>query len=163
MRRSNWSIVYSKTFEKLKKPVKYVIIHDTPTRVCHSRKACLPIIRNLQALHRSHGKIGDIAYNFLISADGVIYEGRGMDSVGGHLDEWNDKSYGIAFIGKYKKQSVTDAQISSMNKLIDSMVKGGHLASDYKLLSRDQLDKFHDRSFALMANIKTWPHWAKEP
>ena len=44
--------------------------------------------------------LNDIAYNFLVGGDGQTYEGRGWNVTGAFAPEVNNKSLGIAFIGK---------------------------------------------------------------
>ena len=43
----------------------------------------------------------DIAYSFLIGGDGVVYEGRGWNTEGGHTCGFNKQSYAICFIGNF--------------------------------------------------------------
>ena len=43
----------------------------------------------------------DIAYSFLIDSNGVVYEGRGWNTEGGHTCGFNKQSYAICFIGNF--------------------------------------------------------------
>lgn len=44
----------------------------------------------------------DIGYNFLISGDDHVCEGRGWNSMGAHASNWNDIFIDISFMGNYK-------------------------------------------------------------
>ena len=46
----------------------------------------------------------DIGYSFLIGGDGVVYEGRGWNTVGAHTVGFNKQSYAISFIGNFMKE-----------------------------------------------------------
>ncbi len=50
--------------------------------------------------------------SFLISGDGVVYEGRGWGVVGAHAKEHNFNSVGIAFMGNFNGENVTTSIIT---------------------------------------------------
>lgn len=54
-----------------------------------------------------------LGYNYWISVDGTIYEGRGRMQ-GGHAGPaWNVKSLGIGYQGDFQTQDMTEAQLKS--------------------------------------------------
>ena len=51
----------------------------------------------------TRGWAGGLAYNWLVSADGRIWEGRGWNQ-GGATKNWNDKSVAVAYLGDSNHQ-----------------------------------------------------------
>lgn len=100
----------------------------------------------------------DIAYNFLIGGDGLVYEGRAWDKVGAHTKGFNAKSIGVAFIGDFNKEKPSE---NSLKSLLEEGVKNGKLANDYKLLGQLQLSGGNSPGEALYNDIKTWDHWSE--
>jgi N-acetylmuramoyl-L-alanine amidase len=76
-----------------------VIIH-TNTDACDTEALCSAEVREIQKMHMDQQRYEDIAYNFLVGGDGQTYEGRGWDLQGAFARGVNNKSLGIAFIGK---------------------------------------------------------------
>jgi N-acetylmuramoyl-L-alanine amidase len=62
--------------------------------------------------HQNTRKWDGIGYNYFISFDGKIYEGRGMN-IGAHVRGANDHLIGIGFQGDYEKQTMTDEQFNA--------------------------------------------------
>ena len=61
-----------------------------------------------------------MAYNFLISADGTVHEGRGWELVGAHTYAWNSNSIGVAFLGDYRARLISKAaRAAFINRLVD--------------------------------------------
>ncbi|MEV4287338.1 peptidoglycan-binding domain-containing protein [Nonomuraea bangladeshensis] len=57
-------------------------------------------IKSIQDFHMGPSRgWSDIGYNFLVHADGTIYEGRGWLTVGAHCPDHNRTGIGVAFIG----------------------------------------------------------------
>ena len=94
----------------------------TPTRVHHTDtqaptgsgadliNAEKEAIKKIQEFHMNTRKYNDIAYNFLITPSGRVYEGRGKNVVGAHTLGHNEDC-GVAFVGNYEKDKLTKAQI----------------------------------------------------
>ena len=106
-------------------PKKFVIHHTAGENANADPKA------TIRAIYYYHAKIrgwGDIGYNYLIDAQGNIYQGRygGEAVVGGHAYLNNRNSIGIAILGCYDNNSsncntadhLTDATKTALNKLI---------------------------------------------
>lgn len=64
---------------------------------------------------------GDVGYNFLIGADGTIYEGRALKFEGAHVANHNAGNIGIAFLGDYGKSPLSTAQIRSAGALVGQL------------------------------------------
>lgn len=73
-------------------------------------------VREIQKYHMNKRKYVDIAYNFLIAPSGRVYEGRGAGVVGAHTLNHNEDC-GIAFIGNYESDKLTQAQILAYKNL----------------------------------------------
>lgn len=60
-------------------------------------------IRSIYYYHAVTLGWGDIGYNYLVDANGVLYEGRygGDDVIGAHAYGYNDGSMGLSFLGSY--------------------------------------------------------------
>ena len=54
-----------------------------------------------------HSEQNDVAYNYMVGNDGVIYEGRGLVQSSAAF-AWNNKSITIGFMGKYVTSPPTD-------------------------------------------------------
>lgn len=76
---------------------------------------------NKQHIERGFGGIG---YHFYIRKDGKIYRGRPEKAVGAHAIGRNKSSIGICLEGNFEKESLTDAEKSSLVKLsVDMIIK----------------------------------------
>ena len=60
----------------------------------------------------------DIGYNWLIDPNGVIYEGRGSNTLGAHFSCMNNNTLGICMIGNYENQSPSDTAIKSLEAIL---------------------------------------------
>lgn len=140
-------------------PVPYVIINHTATKNCTSRLECIHYVRSFQSFHMETRQWFDIGYNFLIGADGNVYEGRGWQKVGAHTKFYNETSIGIAFIGTFCHVNAPKEQIASFMRLIREGVRKGYIAKNYKLLAARQLRPTESPGKALYEQMKKWPHW----
>lgn len=69
----------------------------------------------------------DIGYHFVIELDGAVKNGRALHKMGAHTKGENAHSIGVCYVGGVDKQNNakdtrTDAQKESMNKLIASLI-----------------------------------------
>jgi hypothetical protein len=81
-----------------------VIIHHTVTYNPNP----LATVRAIHYYHSVTRHWGDIGYNYLIDAEGNIYEGRagGETVVAGHARQYNYGSIGIALLGDFTREEV---------------------------------------------------------
>lgn len=94
--------------------VEHVVIHHTAT----PNGVDAPTqVRSIYYYHAVERGWGDIGYNFLVDANGNIYEGRvgGPNVVGGHAYKYAYGSSGIGTIGTY---SVVDASQAAQAALV---------------------------------------------
>jgi hypothetical protein len=61
---------------------------------------------------------GDIGYHFLVDGGGNVIEGRPADVMGAHVWGSNRNNIGISNIGNYDKDQLTEAQKTSLKRLI---------------------------------------------
>ena len=83
------------------------------------------IVRAIYSYHTKTRGWGDIGYNYLIDPLGNIYEGRvgGDKSIGGHAMCYNAESIGIALIGNFENQAISEAAFESLSQLIGQKSK----------------------------------------
>jgi len=110
-------------------PVRKIVVHHTASP--NSVKDPAATVRFGYELHVVDRGFTDIGYNFLISPDGQIFEGRrarkygpgelhtgedgaGNEIIGGHAKGRNAGTCGIALIGNFMKQSPTPAAMQSL-------------------------------------------------
>lgn len=85
------------------------------------------------------GNEDDIGYHFVITKDGVVHEGRPLNSIGAHVKGYNEHSIGICLTGKLKSQ-FTPKQFKAALALIRKLFSDHEL--DWKAVRlHNQLDK----------------------
>lgn len=157
--KSEWGALPTTNF--LDHPTPNVIISHTVTNSCLNKSECSSLCRFIQMYHIESRHWDDIAYNFLIGGDGLVYEGRAWDIVGAHTKEFNAKSIGIAFIGDFNKESPSENSLVALRSLLEEGVKNGKLAKEYKLLGQLQVSGGSSPGETLYNEIKKWDHWSE--
>lgn len=142
-------------------PIPYVVINHTATPNCVDRLHCIRQIRAIQTFHTKTRQWFDIGYNFLVGADGNVYEGRGWHKVGAHTKDYNQKSLGVAFIGSFHVEKATKPQVAAFMRLVREGVRKGYLDKHYKLLAARQIRPTESPGKALYDQMKRWPHFYK--
>lgn len=93
-------------------------------------------------LHVNTNGWDDIGYNWLIDADGVVYEGRGDNRLGAHFSCMNTNTVGICLIGNFQNLAPSAAALTqlrnwlaweSCNKDIELTVASEHAPSQLTL------------------------------
>ncbi len=99
--------------------IKAIIIHHSETSNVYNADPSVDV-RSIYRYHAITQGWGDIGYNFLIDWKGNIYEGRygGDDVVAGHAYQYNYGSIGICMIGSFKSVKPTEAQLTSLTRLL---------------------------------------------
>ncbi len=105
-----WSPVYT--------PVTHLIVHHTVTPNGENDHPAR--VRSIWHYHTNTLGWGDIGYNFLVDANGVIYEGRagGDGSRGAHFSCMNSNTMGIAMIGTFSNNSPSQNALNSLQNLL---------------------------------------------
>jgi peptidoglycan hydrolase-like protein with peptidoglycan-binding domain len=108
--------------------------------VHHSEGPPHATVRSIQNFHMDVRGWNDIAYNFLVRDDGMIYEGRGWLVVGAHATGHNTSGIGVCYLGY---NAPTDAAKASIRALYDyACGKTGHalLKKGHGQLSQNSTD-----------------------
>ncbi|XP_073829476.1 peptidoglycan-recognition protein SA-like isoform X2 [Musca autumnalis] len=144
-------------------PVKRVVIHHTVTPECNSFEQCSRIVRNMQAFHLNTKKYQDIAYNFLIGDDGLVYEGTGWHVAGSHTYGYNRNGTGIAFIGDFSAKLPSSKALDAAKHLLKCGVENGALDTNYELYAASQVISTQSPGLTLYNEIQEWDHWSPNP
>lgn len=102
----------------------------------------------------------DIGYNFLVSGDGLVYEGRGWDKEGTHTYGFNKNSICIALIGTFTDTEPPLRQLNITKRLLEEGLRLQKIAPNYRLYGHRQLIATESPGAALYRIIKEWPHWS---
>ena len=113
-RKIKWPRRYSKK-------VKLIVVHHSG----ESNGSTLPDlsgpeqVRAIYKTHTTQNGWGDVGYNYLIDAEGVIYEGRagGHGVVGAHVYCANVGTVSVALIGNFQYGYPTQEQLMSLRKI----------------------------------------------
>ena len=94
-----------------------IVLHHSGVRAAQPGPAQ---IKSFEQYHmRVRGWRG-IAYNWLVDADGVVYEGRGRGAVGGATRGWNSQTVSICYTG-WGSGEVSERALDSIAGLISSI------------------------------------------
>lgn len=115
--------------------VEHVIVHHTDTP--NSDSDYVNVVRNIYLYHTQSNGWDDIGYNYLISADGVIFagrDGRGIfpddNTKGAHFCNKNSNTMGIAMLGTFDSIAPTDTAMKSLRRLAAwKLVKEGIMST----------------------------------
>ena len=112
-------------FKKSKRRIDYIVVHcsDTP----EGRNNTIDDIRLWHTMKPPKGRgWSDIGYHYVIHLDGSIHEGRDVNLIGAHVEDYNAHSIGICYVGgkskdmKTNKDTRTDKQkVALMSLLLD--------------------------------------------
>lgn len=109
----------------------------------HLKAVCIAEMIRLQILYFSYGYI-DIPWNYLISGDGSIYEGRGFRYQGDiprndSASSFDDIGLLIGFIGNFANERPRQEQRDAFKALVDLLIGRDVVTQDFTLFSQDQL------------------------
>ncbi|TGZ59171.1 hypothetical protein CRM22_009255 [Opisthorchis felineus] len=149
--------------------IPFIVLHDiapgysyayAPRGRCFTRTTCEHILRSISLYYLSIGDFGT-PFNYIISGDGTIYQGRGAEFVGAHTRGFNDVSFGIAFIGWYPFSVPSFKAIQAFWRLIKWLQTIGRLAKKFHLYGHRDLRSGESPGLALSRLLHTWPGTAK--
>lgn len=157
--------------KNLSRPIERIIVGHTADESCDDEDECKSLVRKI---YLNHPHLNDIPYNFLISGNGRVFEGRGFQYEGEHTSSsngssFNDIAIGIAFIGNFDVEPPPDAQVEAFHNFTEYLIKKGIISEQHKIFSQDQIVKqktsanalinvlegfknFHSGEFALFVN-----------
>ena len=98
-----------------------IFIHCSATKQGHDIKT-----ETIKSWHVKGNGWSDIGYHFVIELDGALKEGRPLHRIGAGVKGHNANSIHICYIGgidenKKAKDTRTDAQRETLNKIVDSL------------------------------------------
>jgi N-acetylmuramoyl-L-alanine amidase/Secretion system C-terminal sorting domain len=108
--------------------VKHIIVHHAAGS--NTATNYTDVVRNVYTFHTASNGWNDVGYNFLITQDGTIYEGRdgqkimdGDNVLGAHFCSQNGGTMGICLLGDYMTAQPTDKSLESLAKLMAWKIK----------------------------------------
>lgn len=137
--RSMWGAQATPFGSVLKKPATSVTVHHPYPHKAPLGASSEQEIKEVKAIHKFHkSKWLGIGYNFIVTQNGNVYEGRGWGRQGAHAGttEGNETSYGIAFLIDGNVEAPTTLAQLAFRLLRNDGVRLGHLTADHAL-------KFH--------------------
>lgn len=147
--RSGWNADESLRFDRRGKEVwppvfqtvQKIVVHHTAGANGESGEAARSTIRSIYYYHSVTQGWGDIGYNFLIDAAGVVYKGRSSHGPGstvdtltgenaaaqgvtaGHAYGYNSGSVGVAMLGTYSTMDAPEATKSALRTFLTTKAK----------------------------------------
>ncbi|XP_052439006.1 peptidoglycan recognition protein 5 [Carassius gibelio] len=139
--RRGWNALEARDKTETKNPAQTVIVHHTALRYCADPRDSVSELAHIQHMHMQERGFDDIGYNFLISGDGTVYEGRGWGIVGAHAKEHNFSSVGIAFMGNFNDELPSSTSLSALLRLLHIGVLHGHVQPNFELVGHKDVAK----------------------
>ncbi|XP_046396212.1 uncharacterized protein LOC124163380 isoform X2 [Ischnura elegans] len=129
-----WFFGPKSQYPRLRQPIEYVIVGNS-NFPWSSRESCLRELKSVNNYRASKGLEG-ILYNFYITADGWVIEGRGWNRSSELNSKGSEHNYlFVMFLGNHP----TSLAIYGFEDLILSGVNSGILASNFKIASIDTI------------------------
>lgn len=158
--RREWRALASECAQELKLPARYVVVSHTAGGHCDTPASCLQQAQNVQHYHARTRGYCDVAYNFLIGEDGLVYEGRGWKIKGDHTGPiWNPKAIGITFMGNFMERSPHPRAIRAAQSLLACGVARGALLPNYEVKGHRDVQQTLSPGDRLYDIIQEWPHY----
>ncbi|KAB0382417.1 hypothetical protein FD755_004334 [Muntiacus reevesi] len=158
--RQEWKALASRCSQRLRQPVRYVVVSHTAGNVCGTPASCQQQARNVQYYHAQQLGWCDVGYNFLIGEDGLVYEGRGWNTVGAHSGAtWNPISIGISFMGNYMDRVPPARALSAAQSLLACGAAQGYLTPNYEVKGHRDVQQTLSPGNQLYKIIQQWPHY----
>jgi len=126
-----------------------ITVHHTATKQA-ADKSLADKLKALQNFSQSRSQLGngrmkelwaDIPYHFYITAKGEIGEGRELQYTGDSNTPYDPTGHALIVLeGNFEVESVTEAQLQSLKKLISSLSKKYQISSDKISGHKDNAD-----------------------
>lgn len=135
---------------KRRPSTEFIVVHCSATQNKESYDW-----KTIDKMHRQKNWIM-IGYHFVIKTDGTIQKGRDLETIGAHVEGYNDKSIGICLIGGI------DNKGKSVNNFTKVQMKSLKLLIDYLLSIYPKADVRGHRDFPGVAkdcpcfDVKSW-------
>lgn len=115
--REEWGAVHDDGFGPAPLPAEELWLHHSVTAARDGASS----VRLLESIGEQRFGRG-ISYTFVITPDGTVYEGHGVDRQGAHTKGRNSIARAICLIGDYSRYDVPSAMVGS----IVDLVRVGH-------------------------------------
>lgn len=108
---------------------KFIIHHTATTKNLDDPKQA---IRDIYYYHAVSRGWGDIGYNYVVDQTGKVYEGRfgGEGVIGAHSGPGNHGSIGIAVLGNYQDNPISEQAVVSISRFINGKGKVHDIDTD---------------------------------
>lgn len=120
--REEWAVDRPPRGPLSEEEVRFLIVHHSASHNGHSEAEAPSILRSFYDFHVSNRGWNDIAYNFLIDADGGIWEGRAGSLDGPVAGDATGGNQGftqlVCVIGDYDTAQPSSASITSLVSLL---------------------------------------------
>lgn len=97
--------------EPLDTVLRTIVVH-------HSALGAAFGVAEIQRLHLEQRGLADIAYHFVVAADGQVYEGRELGVRGAHVRAANTGSVGVMLAGNFEECAPPDVQWQALDALV---------------------------------------------
>lgn len=141
--RAKWHAIQHEKIELLSLPVKYVIIGYDEENYCNGKDSCIRLLRNKQ-LYKLLKYLEDIGPNYLISYDGLIFEGRGANVIGDIATSYDHKSISVMFFGFDDHHKIPENTFFRLNQLLEQLKEMNVLHQKYTILAHCQIDNANE-------------------
>ncbi|XP_075990727.1 peptidoglycan-recognition protein SC2-like isoform X4 [Anticarsia gemmatalis] len=159
LRRGDWQAMPEYGMELLDVPVRHVLIGHSALDYCSEKYVCIKKVLEIQSLHHRRGW-ADIGPNFLVSGNGLVFEGRGANLLGVMVKSWNRIGISIMFLGNYLRDQPTEIQFTNVNILLEELVRKRVLHPDYIMYGHCQVQgDVITPGPNLMDNLHNFDHW----
>lgn len=140
-------------------PISNVLIGHSASLYCDEQYSCIQEVLDIQSDHLRRNW-DDIGPNYLVSGNGLVFEGRGANVNGAMVRWWNAKSITIMFLGDYSKNKTSSEQFEHVNILLTELVNHRVLTDDYVLMGHCQVSPFTiSPGKNLMDKLDNFKHW----
>ncbi|MCK4668041.1 N-acetylmuramoyl-L-alanine amidase [Candidatus Dependentiae bacterium] len=122
------------------KQVQKITLHHTNSNPFYPYSIKERLI-SLAEFHTQDRGWGDIGYHYLVSGKGEIFEGRSKFFQGAHVESFNDANIGVAVIGDFNIEKVSNQLKVSLTILLTELIAEYKLERTDVLGHREYLDK----------------------
>ncbi|XP_003743951.1 peptidoglycan recognition protein 1 [Galendromus occidentalis] len=162
VRRKEWGALHPKSKINTR-PVSNVILHHSLGPTCITEPTCRSIVRTTQLQHIKIKGWDDIGYNFLVSENGQVFEGRGWGVEAAAVMGLTDRAVHIAIIGSFNHRTPADAAMVAVSRLIQCGMGLGKVHEDYKISAHRDVEPTACPGHKLYALIRGWNRYVKTP
>lgn len=135
IRHDTWSEYDNVDLDDIELPAEYVVIHHTADAGPSAGKQAtqaedIAYLRGVERYHVETREYDVIAYSFIITPAGRVYEGRGWGKRGAHTRDHNTDAHAICFAGTFTSSKPTGKAIDACRELIHRGIRAGKIRVD---------------------------------